>query len=97
MDEGTSGGKAIPLRRSRASQRAVATPPIGWGDSLTGGIRQYAIEPTRQVWLAGLGGTVIAFRGARAAWTLLVSEGAAAESWLRRSLGGGHKAEAAAG
>ncbi len=96
MDEATSVGKAIPLRRSRASARAGAAPPSGWTDTVAGGMR-YALEPTRQVWLASLGGTAIALRGARAAWLLLVSEGTAAEAWLQRSLGNGQKPEAAAG
>jgi len=96
MDDGTSSGKAIPLRRSRTGSRAVAGQPTRWSDSLTGGLR-YALEPPRQVWLVGLGSTAITIRGARAAWSLLVSEGAAAEAWLRRSLVPARKTEAAAG
>jgi len=87
MDEGTS--KAIPLRRSRANgTRAVATRADqgqSWTARLGGGV-QLALEPPRQVWLAGLGSTAITVRGVRALWDLLVSEGAATQTWLRRSL-----------
>ena len=90
MDEGTS--KAIPLRRSRGAARAVTLRPRGWTDGLTAGIRR-ALEPPRQLWLASLGGTALTIRGARAAWSHVVAEGAAVEGWLRRSLGGAAEPE----
>ena len=56
----------------------------GWATGLTNGVRR-ALEPTRQVWLAGLGSTTLALKGARELWSLLVAEGAATEAWLRGS------------
>ena len=85
MDEGTSS-KAIPLRRSRKSTRAVSVRRPGWTDGLSSGVR-YVLAPPRQLWLATLGGTTITLRGARAAWAAMVAEGAAAEERLRRSFG----------
>jgi len=84
MEEGTS--KAIPLRRSRNGARTVTTRPLRLTERLTTGV-QRALDPPRQVWLASLGGVAVTIRGARAAWSHLVSEGAATESWLRRTLG----------
>ena len=81
MEEGTS--KAIPLRRSRATTRALTVRPGRWVEGLRTGVRQ-VIEPPRQVWLASLGGTAVTVRGVRELWSLLVSEGAAAESALLR-------------
>ena len=73
--------KAIPLRRSR-STRTVAVRSAGWTTGLTDAIGS-VFEPTRQLWLAGLGSTAVTLRGARELWSLLVSEGAATETWLR--------------
>ena len=84
MEEGTN--KAIPLRRSRSGARAVTTRPPGLTGRLTVGLRR-AFEAPRQAWLAGLGGVAVTVRGARITWSHLVSEGAAVESWLRRTLG----------
>ena len=80
MDEGAN--KPIPLRRTRGSARTPAPRSTSWTAAVTGGVRR-VFEPTRQVWLAGLGSTAITLRGAREIWSLLVSEGAATESWLR--------------
>jgi hypothetical protein len=85
MEEGTS--KAIPLRRSRNGARVVTTRPLRLTERLTAGA-QRALEPPRQAWLAGLGGLAVTVRGARTAWSHLVSEGTVVESWLRRALGG---------
>jgi hypothetical protein len=84
MEEGTSS-KAIPLRRSRGTTRAVATSPRRWVEVISTGAR-YALSPPRQVWLASLGGTAITLRGMHAAWSLMVAEGTTVEGWLRRSL-----------
>jgi hypothetical protein len=84
MEEGTSS-KAIPLRRSRTASRAVTTGPWRLTETLATGAR-YVLSPSRQVWLASLGGTAITLRGVQAAWELMVAEGAAVEGWLRRSL-----------
>jgi hypothetical protein len=80
MDEGRS--KAIPLRRSRgaAAQRAVIGSRT-WQGSIAAAAR-VALEPPHQVWLVALGGTTLAARAAHAAWSRLVSEGAATERWL---------------
>jgi len=85
MEEGTS--KAIPLRRSRGGTRALTSRPLGLTERLGAGVR-LALSPPRQIWLASLGGAAFAVRGARAAWSHLVSEGAAVEGWLRHALGG---------
>ena len=85
MDEGTSSSKAIPLRRSRATTRAV-TVRERWSGGLATGVR-YALTSPRQLWLATLGGTTIALRGARAAWSAMVTEGETVEGWLRESIG----------
>jgi hypothetical protein len=91
MDEGTS--KAIPLRRSRAATRTVTARPFGLTERLTFGVRQ-AMSPPHQLWLATLGSAALTVRGVRIAWSHLVSEGAAVEGWLRRTLGGGVYPEA---
>jgi len=78
MDDGIS--KAIPLRRSRGT-RAVALRPPGWLSA------ERMLAPPRQVWLASLGGTALALRGLRDAWSRLVGEGITVESRLRRGLG----------
>jgi hypothetical protein len=90
MDEGTN--KAIPLRRSRSTARAVTLRQRGWTDGLTAGVRRM-LEPPRQLWLASLGGTALTIRGARTAWSQAVAEGVVVEDWLRRSLGGAAEAE----
>jgi len=85
MDEGTS--KAIPLRRSRGSARALTVRPLRLTERLTAGVRR-VLSPPRQVWLASLGSAGLAVRGARSAWSQLVAEGAAVEGRLRHALGG---------
>lgn len=72
-----SSTKAIPLRRSRAAARVAAVETA----RLTSGLLT-GIAPARALWLAGLGGTSFAVRGAAALWTALVAEGAAVERWL---------------
>lgn len=84
MDEGTS--KAIPIRRSRNGARAVAVRPQPWAPSLSASVRA-VVEPPRQVWLAGLGGTVLAIRGVQTIWSLMVAEGALVEARLLEALG----------
>jgi hypothetical protein len=84
MEEGMS--KAIPIRRSRAAARTVVVRPRAWSLSLSASVRA-AVEPPRQIWLASLGGTVLAIRGARAAWSLMVAEGALVEARFLRALG----------
>ena len=83
MEEGMS--KAIPLRRSRNGSRAVATRP-GWIDGLGNGA-QLVLAPPRQLWLAGLGASALAWRTIQATWTRAVEEGAAVEDWMRRAFG----------
>jgi hypothetical protein len=78
MDE----GKTIPIRRSRATNgdsRSVRA-------AIAEGFRRIA-DPPRQVWLASLGAAALTARGAVAAWTRMVTEGADVESGLRRVLG----------
>jgi len=84
MEEGTS--KAIPLRRSRNGARTVARSATRWSDRLATGARS-VLAPPRQLWLAGVGGTALALRAARMAWSRAVAEGAAVEEWLRGSIG----------
>ena len=91
MDEGTN--KAIPLRRSRGGVRALTARPLRLTERLTAGVRR-VLSPPRQIWLASLGGAVLAVRGARAAWSQLVTEGAAVEGWLRHTLAGAADREA---
>jgi len=91
MDEGMS--KAIPLRRSRSGVRALAARPLRLTERFTAGVRRVLLPP-RQIWLASLGGAVLAVRGARAAWSQLVTEGAAVEGWLRHTLAGAADREA---
>jgi hypothetical protein len=85
MDEGTS--KAIPLRRSRGGVRAATAQPLRLTERLTAGVRR-ALSRPRQVWLASLGSAALTVRTARTVWSHLVAEGAAAEDWLRHTLGG---------
>jgi hypothetical protein len=81
MDDGT--GKAIPLRRSRAA-RVVGVRTGRWTERVAAAVSA-VLEPPRQVWLAGLGGGALAWRGARAGWSRLVTEGGEVERWLRGS------------
>jgi hypothetical protein len=90
MDEGA--GKAIPLRRSRGKGRGVRVASSGSGGilpDLTAGVRA-VLSPPRQLWLAGLGGSALALRGVRSAWSRMVEEGRRveerAEGWVRTSL-----------
>jgi hypothetical protein len=83
MEEGTS--KAIPIRRSRTGARALTVRTGRWSDGITAGVR-YVLAPPRQLWLVSLGGTALALRGVRAAWSLMISEGEGVESRLRRAL-----------
>jgi len=83
MEEGMS--KAIPIRRSRAAARAVVVRSRPWSVNLSAGVRA-AVEPPRQLWLAGLGATVLAIRGARTAWSLIIAEGAGVEARLLQAL-----------
>jgi hypothetical protein len=80
MDEG--GSKTVPIRRSHGANgsggRVRAT--------IAEGFRRLA-DPPRQVWLASLGAAALTARGAVAAWTRMVAEGAELESDLRRALG----------
>ena len=82
MDEGISSTKAIPIRRSRNSTRASIEQPSGLSARLGSGLRT-TIAPARSIWLAGLGGTSFAIRGATTVWLSLIAEGAAVERWLR--------------
>ena len=91
MDEGTI--KAIPLRRSRGGVRVLTARSLRLTERLTAGVRR-VLSPPRQIWLASLGGAVLAVRGARAAWSQLVTEGAAVEGWLRHTLAGAADREA---
>jgi hypothetical protein len=85
MEEGMS--KAIPLRRSRNGSRVVATrTDAGWIDGLGNGA-QLVLAPPRQLWLAGLGASALAWRTIQDTWTRAVVEGAAVEDWMRRALG----------
>jgi hypothetical protein len=79
MDEGT--GKPIPIRRSRGANGGG-----GVTATIAAGFRRIADQP-RQVWLAGLGAAALTARGALAAWTRIVEEGAEVESDLRRVWG----------
>ena len=89
VEEGNT--KAIPIRRSRNGVRAarsgvvVDTPLTRWSHDLLAGA-QTLLEPPRQLWLAGLGGSRLGLTGARTAWARLVAEGADAERWLRDRL-----------
>jgi hypothetical protein len=83
MEEGTS--KAIPLRRSRTGARTVTQPGTRWSERLATSARS-VLAPPRQLWLAGVGGTALALRAAREAWSRAVAEGAAVEEWVRGSI-----------
>jgi len=45
------------------------------------------LAPPRQLWLAGLGASALAWRTIQGTWTRAVTEGAAVEDWMRRALG----------
>jgi hypothetical protein len=79
MEDGTS--KAIPLRRSRTA-RVVPVQARRLTDRVTSAV-QAALSTPRQLWLAGLGGGVLAWRGVAGAWRHLVTEGAEAERRFR--------------
>ena len=81
MDEGIST-KAIPIRRSRNSARGPIEQPSGLTARFSSGLRT-TVAPARSLWLAGLGGTSFAIRGATTIWLSLITEGAAVERWLR--------------
>lgn len=77
--------KAIPLRRSRSGSRSTPAPPARWTDGVTANVRR-AFGPPRQVWLAGLGASALAVRGARVVWAHLVAEGVEAEATILGTL-----------
>ena len=81
MDEGM-GSKAIPIRRSRGTSRAPIEEPTGIAALIGSGLMT-TVAPARTLWLASLGGTSFAIRGATTIWSSLVAEGAAVERWLR--------------
>ena len=83
MEEGTS--KAIPIRRSRARARALTVRNRRWSVGITAGVR-FVLAPSRQLWLASLGGTALALRGVRTVWSLMVAEGEEVEGSLRRTI-----------
>lgn len=74
--------KAIPIRRSRNASRTPIEQPSGITALLGNGLRT-TVAPARSLWLASLGGTSFAIRGATTIWLSLVAEGAAVERWLR--------------
>jgi len=82
MDEGISSTKAIPIRRSRNSSRGPIEQPSGLTARIGGGLRT-TVAPARFLWLASLGGTSFAIRGATTVWVSLINEGATVERWLR--------------
>lgn len=81
MDEGIST-KAIPIRRSRNASRGAIEQPSGLTARISSGLRT-TVAPARSLWLASLGGTSFALRGATTVWQALISEGVAVERWLR--------------
>jgi hypothetical protein len=81
MEEGIST-KAIPLRRSRSTSRGSIEQSSGLTARIGSGIRT-TIAPARSLWLASLGGTSFAIRGATTIWQSLITEGASVERWLR--------------
>jgi hypothetical protein len=82
MDEGISSTKAIPIRRSRNSTRGPVAQSSGLTARIGSGLWT-TVAPARSLWLASLGGTSFAIRGATTAWSSLINEGAAVERWLR--------------
>ena len=82
MDEGISSTKAIPIRRSRSATRGAIEQPSGLTARIGSGLLT-TIAPARAIWLASLGGTSFAIRGATTVWLSLLDEGAAVERWLR--------------
>jgi len=74
--------KAIPIRRSRNASRAPIEEASGITTLLGSGLRT-TVAPARSLWLASLGGTSFAVRGATTIWRSLVAEGASVERWLR--------------
>jgi hypothetical protein len=87
MEEGTTSTKAIPLRRSRAAARGPVEASGGLTTRFGSGLWT-TVAPARSLWLASLGGTSFAVRGAAAVWLALVEEGAAVERRLRRLVSG---------
>ena len=74
--------KAIPIRRSRNATRGPIEQSSGLTARIGSGLRS-TVAPARSLWLASLGSTSFAIRGATTVWLSLVSEGAAVERWLR--------------
>jgi hypothetical protein len=81
MEEGMST-KAIPLRRSRSTTRGSIDSSSGLTARIGSGLLMTA-APARSLWLATLGGTSFAIRGASTIWRSLIAEGASIERWLR--------------
>ena len=81
MEEGIST-KAIPLRRSRSTSRGSIEQSSGLTARIGSGLRT-TVAPARSFWLASLGGTSFAIRGATTIWQSLIAEGASVERWLR--------------
>jgi hypothetical protein len=81
MDEGIST-KAIPIRRSRNTTRGSIDQSSGLTARIGSGLLT-SIAPARAIWLATLGSTSFAVRGATTLWSSLITEGTAVERWLR--------------
>lgn len=88
-DAAAGAGERMEAGRRRPSSKRVRTvaavatlPDPSWSERLSAPLTAVA-GPTRQVWLATLGGAALTAQGVAAVWTRLVSEGSAVEQALR--------------
>lgn len=81
--ERTEGG-----RRRSSVKRTKAVTPVrvvqdpGWTERLAAPMRAVS-GPTRQIWLATLGGAALTVQGVAAVWGVLVAEGTVVEQAIR--------------
>ena len=77
-----AGRRRAPSKRTRAVTPVDLAAEPTWVERLSYPLNAVA-GPTRQVWLATLGGAALTVQGAAAAWTRLVAEGSVVEQAIR--------------
>lgn len=77
--------RRVPAKRTRSIAGKSTKPPIiepSWTQRFTAPLAVLA-DPSRQVWLATLGGAALTVQGAVAVWGRLVAEGRVVEQAIR--------------
>ena len=77
-----AGRRRAPSKRSRTAVSTAMVVEPGWTERFTAPLAIVA-GPTRQMWLATLGGAALTIQGAAVVWDRLVAEGTVVEQALR--------------